>query len=71
MSISDGDTMGIVGQEGFILVAIADDGSEEVLLALTGDGAEEGIQSAANKAMMEHDRLEIRLGIAPTDLTWN
>ena len=71
MPIAEGAKVGVVGQEGFILVAIADDGSEEVLLALTGDGAEEGIQSAAKKAMMEHDRLEIRLGIAPTDLTWN
>ncbi len=71
MAISEGDQMGIVGQEGFILVAIAEDGSEEVLLALTGEGAEDGIQDAARKAMVEHDRLEVRMGIAPMDLTWN
>jgi hypothetical protein len=71
MPISDGDQMGIVGQEGFILVAIGQDGSEEVLMALTGEGAEDGIQDAARKAMVEHDRLEIRMGIAPIDLTWH
>jgi hypothetical protein len=71
MAISEGDQMGIVGQEGFILVAIAEDGSEEVLLALTGEGAEDGINAAARKAMVEHDRLEVRMGIAPMDLTWN
>ena len=51
MAISEGDQMGIVGQEGFILVAIGQDGSEEVLMALTGEGAEDGIQDAARKAM--------------------
>jgi hypothetical protein len=71
MTISEGDQMGIIGQEGFILVAIAEDGSEEVLLALTGEGAEDGINAAARKAMVEHDRLEVRMGIAPMDLTWN
>jgi hypothetical protein len=71
MAISEGDQMGIVGQEGFILVAIGQDGSEEVLMALTGEGAEDGIQDAARKAMVEHDRLEIRMGIAPIDLTWH
>ncbi len=71
MAISEGDQMGIVGQEGFILVAIGQDGSEEVLLALTGEGAEDEINAAARKAMVEHDRLEVRMGIAPMDLTWN
>jgi hypothetical protein len=40
-------------------------------MALTGEGAEDGIQDAARKAMVEHDRLEIRMGIAPIDLTWH
>ncbi len=71
MTINEGDQTGIIGQEGFILVAIAEDGSEEVLLALTGEGAEDGINAAARKAMVEHDRLEVRMGIAPMDLTWN
>jgi hypothetical protein len=71
MPISEGAKTGVVGQEGFILVAIAEDGSEEVLLALTGEGAEDGINAAARKAMMDHDRLEVRLGIAPIDLTWH
>jgi len=71
MPISEGERTGVVGQLGYILVAIGDDGSEEVLLALTGEGAEEGIKRAATEAMMEHDRLEVRTGIAPTDLTWH
>ena len=71
MAIAEGDKLGVVGQEGFILVAIGQDGSEEVLMALTGEGAEDGIQDAARKAMVEHDRLEIRMGIAPIDLTWH
>jgi hypothetical protein len=55
MPISEGAKTGVVGQEGFILVAIAED----------------GINAAARKAMMDHDRLEVRLGIAPIDLTWH
>ncbi len=60
-----------MGQEGFILVSIGNDGSEEVLMALTGEGAEDGIREAAKAAMVDHDRLEVRTGIAPWDLTWN
>ena len=71
MSVSERDMMGVVGQVGFILVSIRDDGSEEVLLALTGEGAEKRITQAAREAIHEHDRLEVRLGIAPMDLTWN
>ena len=51
MSISEGSKIGVVGQEGFILIAISSDGSEEVLLALTGEGAEESIQSAVREAL--------------------
>ena len=47
MSVSEGDMMGVVGQVGFILVSIKEDGSEEVLLALTGVGAEKRITQAA------------------------
>ena len=69
MPIAEGAKVGVVGQEGFILVAIDDMGNEEVLLALTGEGAEEGIQAAAATALETHDRLEVRTGIAPIDLT--
>jgi hypothetical protein len=71
MSISEGAKIGVVGQEGFILIAISADGSEEVLLALTGEGAEKDIQSAVRAALANHDRLEVRIGVAPFDLTWN
>jgi hypothetical protein len=71
MPISEGDSSGVIGQEGFILVAIMDDGSEEVLLALTGEGAEAGVQAAARTALETYDRLEVRLGVAPIDLTWH
>jgi hypothetical protein len=71
MPISEGDSSGVIGQEGFILVAIGQDGSEEVLMALTGEGAEEDIKDAAAWALVDHDRLEVRMGIAPLDLTWN
>jgi hypothetical protein len=67
----DGRVVEVVGQEGFILVSIGNDGSEEVLMALTGEGAEDGIREAAKAAMVDHDRLEVRTGIAPWDLTWN
>ncbi len=67
----DGRAVEVVGQEGFILVSIGNDGSEEVLMALTGEGAEDGIREAAKAAMVDHDRLEVRTGIAPWDLTWN
>ena len=67
----DGRAVEVVGQEGFILVSIGNDGSEEVLIALTGEGAEDGIREAARAAMVDHDRLEVRTGIAPWDLTWN
>lgn len=67
----DGQAVEVVGQEGFILVSIGNDGSEEVLMALTGEGAEDGIREAAKAAMVDHDRLEVRTGIAPWDLTWN
>ena len=63
--------VGVIGQQGFILLAIDEAGNEEVLLALTGEGAEEEIQDAARKALADHDRLEVRLGIAPMDLTWH
>ena len=36
-----------------------------------GEGAEEDIKDAAAWALVEHDRLEVRMGIAPLDLTWN
>jgi hypothetical protein len=71
MPIAEGAKDGVVGQVGFILVAIDDMGNEEVLLALAGEGAEEGIQAAARTALETHDRLEVRLGIAPIDLTWH
>ena len=69
MPISEGERTGVVGQVGYILVAIGDDGREEVLLALTGEGAEEGIKRAAKEAMLEHARLEVRSGLAPTSAT--